>query len=203
MVLQTESRFYTPQEYLELEEKAEDRSEYIDGEIRLMPGGTTNHNKIALNFCRKFPTTAQGEDYEIYMVDVKLWIPNYRIYTYPDIMVIKGEPVYEGTGTTKITNPLLIVEVLSNSTKNYDKTDKFKYYRSILNFQEYIMIDQYSFAVEQFAKKAAGEWIFKEYEGEDAVLLLNSIDFQISMREIYERVNFDFSDDGELSLIHI
>lgn len=198
MVLQTESRFYTPQEYLELEEKAEDRSEYIDGEIRLMPGGTTNHNKIALNFCRKFPTTAQGEDYEIYMVDVKLWIPNYRIYTYPDIMVIKGEPVYEGTGTTKITNPLLIVEVLSNSTKNYDKTDKFKYYRSILNFQEYIMIDQYSFAVEQFAKKAAGEWIFKEYEGEDAVLLLNSIDFQISMREIYERVNFDFSDDGEI-----
>lgn len=198
MVLQTESRFYTPQEYLELEEKAEDRSEYIDGEIRLMPGGTTNHNKIALNFCRKFPTTAQGQDYEIYMVDVKLWIPNYRIYTYPDIMVIKGEPIYEGTGTTKITNPLLIVEVLSNSTKNYDKTDKFKYYRSILNFQEYIMIDQYSFAVEQFAKKAAGEWIFKEYEGEDAVLLLNSIDFQISMREIYERVNFDFSDDGEI-----
>lgn len=198
MVLQTESRFYTPQEYLELEEKAEDRSEYIDGEIRLMPGGTTNHNKIAGNFYNKFPTTAQGQDYEIYMVDVKLWIPNYRIYTYPDIMVIKGEPVYEGTGTTKITNPLLIVEVLSNSTKNYDKTDKFKYYRSILNFQEYIMIDQYSFAVEQFAKKAAGEWIFKEYEGEDAVLLLNSIDFKISMREIYERVNFDFSDDGEI-----
>ena len=198
MVLQTESRFYTPQEYLELEEKAEDRSEYIDREIRLMPGGTTNHNKIALNFCRKFPTTAQGEDYEIYMVDVKLWIPNYRIYTYPDIMVIKGKPVYEGTGTTKIINPLLIVEVLSNSTKNYEKTDKFKYYRSILNFQEYIMIDQYSFAVEQFAKKAAGEWIFKEYEGEDAVLLLNSIDFKISMREIYERVNFDFSDDGEI-----
>ena len=87
---------------------------------------------------------------------------------------------------------------MSNSRRVLYFTDKFKYYRSILNFQEYIMIDQYSFAVEQFAKKAAGEWIFKEYEGEDAVLWLNSIDFKISMREIYERVNFDFSDDGEM-----
>jgi Uma2 family endonuclease len=195
MISQIESRFYTVEEYLELEEQAEDRSEYIDGEIRLMPGGTTNHNKIAGNFYKKFPSQVQGQDYDIYIVDVKLWIPNYRIYTYPDIMVIKGEPVYEGTGTTKITNPLLIVEVLSNSTKNYDKTDKFKYYRSIPNFQEYIMIDQYSFSVEQFAKKAAGEWIFKEYEGENAILGLNSLDFQISLQEIYERVNFDLSEE--------
>jgi len=144
MLIQTASRFDTPEEYLELEEKAEGRSEYINGKIIPIPGGTTNHNKIAGNFYKKFPSQVQNQDYDIYMVDVKLWIPNYRIYTYPNIMVIKGEPVYEGTGTTKITNPLLIVEVLSNATKNYDKIDKFKYYRSIPNFQEYIMIDQYS-----------------------------------------------------------
>ncbi|BAZ29748.1 hypothetical protein NIES4074_21950 [Cylindrospermum sp. NIES-4074] len=195
MIVQTEKRRYTPEEYLELEETAEYKNEYRDGEIIPMPGVTTNHNKIAGNFYKKFPLTVQGQNYDIYMSDVKLWIPNYRLYTYPDVMVIKGEPIYEGTGTTDITNPLLIVEVLSNSTKNYDKTDKFKYYRSIPYLQEYIMIDQYSFAVEQFAKQSAGEWIFKEYEGENAVLKLHSVDFQITLQDIYQRVNFELSDD--------
>lgn len=195
MVLQTEKHYYTPEEYLELEEKAEFRSEYRDGEIIPMTGGTTNHNKIAGNFYKKFPLTVNGQNYDIYMIDVKLWIPHYRQYAYPDVMVVKGEPVYEGTNTTTITNPLLIVEVLSKSTKNYDKTDKFKYYRSIPDFQEYIMIDQYSFSIEQYAKKAEGQWIFKEYEGLDAVLVLDSIDFQISFSDIYERVNFELNEE--------
>lgn len=195
MIVQTEKRRYTPEEYLELEETAEYKNEYRDGEIIPIPEVTTNHNKIAGNFCKKFPLTVQGQNYDIYMSDVKLWIPHYRLYTYPDVMVIKGEPIYEGTGTTDITNPLLVVEVLSNSTKNYDKTDKFKYYRSIPYLQEYIMIDQYSFAVEQFAKQSAGEWIFKEYEGENAVLKLHSVDFQITLQDIYQRVNFELSDD--------
>lgn len=195
MVVQTEKRYYTPAEYLELEEKAEYKSEYRDGEIIPMTGGTTNHNKIAGNFYKNFPLTVQGQDYDIYIGDVKLWLPQYRFYTYPDVMVFKGEPVYEGTGTTTITNPCLIVEVLSKSTKDYDKTDKFKYYRSIPEFQEYILIDQYSFSVEQYGKRAAGEWIFKEYEGEDAVLRLDSIEFKIGFRDIYARVNFEIAEE--------
>ncbi|KZL51209.1 hypothetical protein A2T98_03520 [Nodularia spumigena CENA596] len=195
MVLQTENRYYTPAEYLALEEQAEYKNEYRNGAIIPMTGGTTNHNKIALNFCRKFPLTIAEQDYEIYIGDVKLWIPQYRIYTYPDIMVVKGQPIYQGTGTTTITNPLLIVEFLSNSTKNYDKTDKFKYYRSLAGFQEYIMIDQYSFAVEQFVKQTAGQWLFKEYEGENAVLVMDALDFQIALSEIYYRVNVELNEE--------
>ncbi|MDJ0735248.1 MAG: Uma2 family endonuclease [Nostocaceae cyanobacterium] len=195
MVLQTEKGYYTPEEYLELEEKAEYKSEYRDGEIIPMTGGTTNHNKIALDFCRKFPLIVQGQTYDIYMADVRLWIPRYRIYTYPDVIVVKGKPIYEGTGKTTITNPCLIVEVLSNPIKNYDKTDKFKYYRSIPDLQEYIMIDQYSFSVEKFTKKAEVQWLFQEYEGEDAVLKLDVIDFEISLREIYARVDFELSEE--------
>ncbi|MDB9320697.1 Uma2 family endonuclease [Nodularia spumigena CS-591/04] len=195
MVLQTENRYYTPAEYLALEEQAEYKNEYRNGAIIPMTGGTTNHNKIALNFCRKFPLTIAEQDYEIYIGDVKLWIPQYRIYTYPDIMVVKGQPIYQGTGTTTITNPLLIVEFLSNSTKNSDKTDKFKYYRSLAGFQEYIMIDQYSFAVEQFVKQTAGQWLFKEYEGENAVLVMDALDFQIALSEIYYRVNVELNEE--------
>lgn len=194
MSIQAEKRYYTPKEYLELEEKAEYRSEYRNGEILLMPGGTTNHNKIAGNFYRKFPLTINGQNYDIYINDIKLWIPRYNMYTYPDVMVIKGEPIYQSNSTT-ITNPLLIIEVLSNSTKNYDRTDKFKYYRSIPEFQEYILIDQYSFAAEQFARKAEGQWIFREYEGLDAILSLDCIEFKISFSDIYERVNFELHEE--------
>ncbi len=191
MVTQTQIQTYTPEEYLELEEKAEFRNEYRNGEIIPMAGGTTNHNKIAGNFYKKFPLTIQQQDYEVYIGDVKLWIPGDRTYTYPDIMVIQGEPIYQDNRRDIITNPLLIVEVLSKSTKDYDQGDKFDFYRSISGFQEYILIDQYRFHLKQFAKQAENQWLFKEYAGEDAVLTLESVELHIPLSEIYQRVNFD------------
>ena len=165
MNIQTEKRYYTPEEYLTLEEKAIDKHEYRDGEIILMSGGTTNHNKIALNFCRKFPLTIEEQEYDIYANDVRLSIAQHGLFTYPDVMVIKGKPIYEGKGRTNVTNPAIIVEVLSESTRYYDRTDKFKYYRSIPEFQEYLLIDQYRFYVDQYFKQDDGQWVFKDYEG--------------------------------------
>ncbi|BAZ87347.1 Uma2 family endonuclease [Dolichospermum compactum] len=190
MQIQTSSKYYTPEEYLELEEKSEFKNEYIDGEIIPMTGGTTNHNEIAGNFYLHFKLKMRNQHYKIYMGDVKLWIPRYQIYTYPDIMVIQGEPIYQGTGTTQVTNPLMIVEVLSKSTINYDKTDKFRFYRSLPELKEYIMINQYECFIEQFAKNAEGQWVLTEYESVNDILSLKSIDFQIPFSDIYEGVNF-------------
>lgn len=195
MSVKIEQRYYTPEEYLALEEKAEYKSEYRNGEIVAMTGATTDHNKISLNFCRRFPTAINGQDYEIYIADVRLWIPSYRLYTYPDIMIIRGEPVYEGTGTNTVTNPCVVVEVLSKSTQDYNKTDKFKYYRSLPDFQEYILIDQSSFYAEQYIKQSSDQWLVKYYEGEQAVLRLASIPFQISFLEIYSKINFQRSEE--------
>jgi Uma2 family endonuclease len=105
-------------------------------------------------------------------------------------MVIQGEPIYQGTGTTQVTNPLMIVEVLSKSTINYDKTDKFRFYRSLPELKEYIMINQYEYFIEQFAKNAEGQWVLTEYESVNDILSLKSIDFQIPFNDIYEGVNF-------------
>jgi Uma2 family endonuclease len=168
-----------------------------------MPGGTTNHNQIALNFCRKFPLTIKEQDYYIYINDVRLWIPQYRLYTYPDVMVIKGKPLYEGNSKTNVTNPLIIVEVLSQSTRDYDllrsavgvRTDKFEFYRSIPEFQEYILIDQYRFYATQYFKQGDGKWIFNDYKGEESVLKLASDEFEISFQNLYERVDFEI-DEG-------
>jgi Uma2 family endonuclease len=160
-----------------------------------MTGGTTNHNKIALNFAANLKFALRGQDYDIYIGDVRLWIPRYRQYTYPDVMVIQGEPIYTGTSTTTVMNPLLIVEVLSKSTKNYDLGEKFIYYRAIPEFNEYILIDQTKYHVMQYTKTLEGRWFLTEYESEETILELSSIEFQINLKEIYEKVNFTDSED--------
>ncbi|PMB47154.1 hypothetical protein CEN39_24860 [Fischerella thermalis CCMEE 5201] len=190
MQVQIPKCYHTPEEYLALEETADYKSEYRDGEIIPMTGGTTNHNKIALNFASNLKFGLIGQKYDIYIGDVKLWIPRYRQYTYPDVMLIQGEPLYTGTGTTTVMNPLLVVEVLSKSTKNYDQGDKFLYYRSIPDFKEYILIDQARYYLMQYTKTPDGKWLLTEYEFPEAILELSSIQFQISLNDIYEKVNF-------------
>jgi Uma2 family endonuclease len=110
-------------------------------------------------------------------------------------MVIKGKPLYEGKGTNTVTNALIIVEVLSKSTRDYDRTDKFKFYRSIPDFKEYILIDQYRYYVEQFYQQNNGEWLFKVYESENDVLRLYSVDIEISLLDIYQRIDFNLSEE--------
>jgi Uma2 family endonuclease len=182
--------YYTPEEYLELEEKADYKNEYRDGEIISMTGGTTNHNKLALNLATGLNVALNDLDYEIYIGDVKLWIPRYREFTYPNVMVIEGQPVYYSTNTTIVTNPVLIVEVLSKSTKDYDRGDKFLYYRSIPEFKEYILIDQTKYYVMQYVKTSENQWILTEYETEDAMINLSSINVELSLKQLYKKVNF-------------
>jgi len=191
---QTEKRYYTPEEYLALEEAAIDKSEYHDGEIIPMTGGTTNHNSIIINLIANLKFGLRGKDYRLFTSDVRLWIPLTRRYVYPDIMVIQGEPIYHENNKTIVTNPLVIIEILSNSTKDYDRGGKFLAYRSIPEFQEYILIDQYSYHIEQFAKNSKGKWELTEYDSEDSVLTLESVEFQIPLKEIYERINFEVKD---------
>jgi Uma2 family endonuclease len=194
MTIAIDQKYYTPEQYLELEEKSEEKHEYRDGEIIIMAGSTTNHNRLTVDFCTYLNIALMKQNAEVFSGDVRLWIPRYRLYTYPDVMVVKGKPVYHPPGTTTITNSSLIVEVLSNSTKSYDQHDKFRYYRSIPQFKEYILLNQYSFLVEQFVKTKDDRWIFNEYDTEEAILKLESVDFQISLKDLYKRVDFNLND---------
>ena len=187
----TEQRYYSPEEYLALEEVAEYKSEYIDGEIYPMAGGSTNHNQIALNFSTELNFAFKKLDCRVYMGDVRLWIPKKRIYTYPDVMVVIGEPEYFNNRTDTITNPKVIVEVLSKSTKEYDRSGKFEAYRTIPTFEEYILVDQTKIYVEQFYKTGKKRWSFGEYDAEDEAIALNSVSFEISLADVYNKVKFE------------
>lgn len=191
MPVQSPSRLYTTQEYLALEETAEQRSEYRDGEIVPMAGSSINHNRIVRNVGRLTELALQGQPYEVFMSDLRLWIPRYHQYTYPDVLIIKGEPIFEEERTDTVLNPAIIFEVLSKSTSSRDRGDKFTYYRSLPELQEYILVDQYTIHIEQFSKTPEGNWLFSESDAEDGVLTLVSANCQIPYRQIYERVTFD------------
>ncbi|TRU21061.1 MAG: Uma2 family endonuclease [Microcystis aeruginosa Ma_MB_S_20031200_S102] len=195
MTIATDKSTYSFAEYLQLEETAAYKNEYQDGEIVPMTGGTTDHNKIALNFAAYLKFALKGQKYNIFIGDVKLWIAQYRQATYPDVMLIEGEPIYYETGRTTVTNPRLIVEVLSKSTQNYDQGDKFLYYRSLPELQEYILISQSRPYIMQYNKTEKNKWLLTEYEGKNASLSLTSVNFALSFQEIYEGVTFNIIND--------
>jgi Uma2 family endonuclease len=190
MVLATAKR-YTVAEYLEQEQKAEFKSEFVDGEIIAMAGASANHHKISLTICRLFPQSINGKEYDIFMSDMRLWMPAYNRYTYPDVVVTDGKPVFTDAKQTAITNACLIVEILSSSTEENDRSSKFKYYRSIPTFREYLLIEQQSYEVEQYTKQPNGKWLLTEYLGEEAVIKLESVSFEISLKDLYKRVDFE------------
>ncbi len=199
MIMQTEKKKkYTPQEYLDLEIKATDRHEYRNGEIIVIPGGTPNHNRITGNFSATLNFAFKCQYYDVFITDQLLWIPSTKTYTYPDIMIVQGEIQLQEGRNDIITNPLLIAEVLSQSTEAYDRGDKFTAYRTIPSVQEYILIEQYRPHIEQFTKTESGQWLLSDYDGKEATITLNSVSLEIPLLDIYDKVNFQ--NKGTLSM---
>ena len=182
---------YTPEEYLALEEKAEFKSEYCDEEIIPMTGGSLNHNRIVLSVAAFLKYALRGKGYEPFSSDVRLWIPKYRRFTYPDVMVIQGEPVLYQNRTDTVENPCLIMEVLSKSTQEYDQNEKFRYYRSIPKLQEYVLINQYELEIQQYIKTDDNLWIYRVYESIEDTVKFALIDVEVTVAEIYEGVTFE------------
>lgn len=189
------SKRYTPAEYLALEEKAEFKSEYHDGDIIPMTGGSLNHNRIINRICAFLLSALRGKNHEPFSSDVRVWIPQYRRFVYPDVMVIEGEPVLYQNRTDTVVNPKVIVEVLSKSTQDYDMTDKFRYYRSIPELQEYVLVNQYLVEVQQYTKTDRGFWIYRSYESTEELLKFGTIEAELNLTEIYEDISFDTATD--------
>ncbi|MFN7502549.1 MAG: Uma2 family endonuclease [Dolichospermum sp.] len=194
MTLAQETRYYSPQEYLELEVNSEIRHEYINGLIIPMTGGTPNHNQLALNFSGTLNYLLKRQPYQVFVTDQRLWIPSRKIHTYPDIMVVKTPLEYQEGRTDTLVNPVMIAEVLSKSTKGYDRDEKFAAYRTIPTLQEYILIDQYTIHIEQYFKTDNNQWIFSEFTDGNINLNLASISCQMILSDIYDKVDFNIQE---------
>ena len=194
MLAQTQSQTYTLDQYRAQEEKAEFRSEYQDGRIIPMSGGTIDHNRIVRNLVRILDTAFRQKPYEVFTSDLRLWIPKYRKGTYPDVMVIADKPVFNDNRTDEVLNPCLIVEVLSKSTEGYDRGDKFLYYRSIPEFREYLLVSQSENFIEHYRKTGEGQWLLQEYRGNEAQIALESVGVSLVINDMYEQVNFELAE---------
>jgi Uma2 family endonuclease len=191
MLAQAGRKYYTVEEYFEFELNSAERHEYIDGDIIPMVGGTPNHNKIILNFAAALNFALKRKPFQVFIAEQRLWIPGRRIYTYPDVMVVHGDLQFQDERKDTIINPVFIAEVLSKSTKAYDQNEKFKAYRTVSTFQEYLLIDQYTMQVEQYVKQEAQQWLFTEHVGAESVLQLSTVPFEIQLADIYDKVEQD------------
>ncbi|OUL26709.1 Uma2 family endonuclease [Nostoc sp. 106C] len=189
-MISTIKRRYTLDEYRAIEEKAEGRSEYRDGEIVPVLGRTLKHSRISGNILVYFTYALRDTQFEPINSDLRLWIPEYRRGVYPDVMVFDGEPQLNNERLDEVLNPLVIVEVLSPSTADYDRQNKFRIYRSIPSFSEYLLVEQDEPFVERYSKQTQG-WLLSDCSGLERSISLESVGIELPMAEIYRGVAFE------------
>lgn len=191
VVEKLEDRKYTLEEYLALEELADYKSEFWDGTIVAMAGGKPNHNKIANSIGRAIENELDKKnlDCSTYNSDQKVYIPEFNHGVYPDCMVICGEEELHENSNAMVENPCLIIEVLSKSTKDYDKSEKFEGYRSLPSFKEYVLIWQTIPKIQSWYKETDDLWRISSAFGLDKTIHLHSIDCTIALKDVYRRVN--------------
>jgi Uma2 family endonuclease len=178
----------TEQEYLARERQAETKSDYLAGQVFALAGATERHILISGNIFAALHGQLRGRPCRIYASDLRVKAERADYYTYPDIVVVCGEPRFEDAELDTLLNPILIIEVLSPSTENYDRGKKFELYRKIESFVEYLLVAQDRPFVEHHLRRADGSWLMHETTDLGAVLALENIACRLAVQDIYERV---------------
>jgi Uma2 family endonuclease len=183
--------YLTPEQYLEIERAAEYKSEYFNGEMFAMAGGSVNHAMIAGDLSRILGEQLRGRSCTIVGSDLRLRVSPEGLYTYPDIVVFCGKPQLADPRKDMIIDATVIIEVLSPSTENYDRGFKFEQYRRIASLKDYIVFAQNRVHVEQNTRQDDGAWMLRETSDMNAVIQLPSIECSFRVAEAYERVEFE------------
>jgi len=179
----------TPAEYLAFERQQTDaKHEYLNGQITAMSGASREHNLIVGNAFASLHGQLRGRGCEVYSNDMRVHIPATGLYTYPDIVALCGEPVFEGDQFDTLLNPHVIIEVLSSSTEAYDRGTKFAHYRSIESLQAYVLIAQDRPHIELFERGTDGRWVLSEAKGLESRLELEALGCVLELSEVYERI---------------
>lgn len=177
---------YTPEEYLALEFEAAYRSELVNGEIYAMAGASMAHIRISSNLLGEIHQQLKGKPCRVYNSDLRVKVSATGMYTYPDVTVVCGLDQME---KDTLTNPTLIIEVLSPSTEAYDRGEKFAHYRQLPSLEEYVLVSQDKVNVEHYLRHG-DDWLFSATDNIESALRLTSIDCIVPLSEIYSDVEF-------------
>ncbi|MGH9420625.1 MAG: Uma2 family endonuclease [Thermoanaerobaculia bacterium] len=183
--MQQTRRQYTLDDYFSLQRGIEVKLEYFNGEIYVMAGGSAGHNRISRNVLKLLDAALAGTSCEAFGSDMRVSTPS-GLYTYPDASVVCGPKISDASET--ITNPIAIVEVLSDSTRNYDRGEKFELYRSIPALRHYLLIEQAFRNIEHRHLQADGSWLTEVANSPDQIVRISEVGIDLQIAQIYEGV---------------
>lgn len=186
-------KFMSIEEYLLMEEDSETKHEYYNGEIFDMAGGTIPHNQIVRNTLTAVDNFLKEKNCQVFPSDLKIHIEANTLFTYPDVSIVCGELERWNNRNDVITNPVVIIEVLSKKTQNYDRGKKFKLYRSLSSLKEYLLISSMEVSVERFTKQETGFWNFRETTNTEDLAHIETIGFSCPVKDLYRNVSFEES----------
>lgn len=189
MAIQAQKKI-RPQEYLEMERSRDYKSEYVHGEMFAMAGASEQHNLIVTNVIAELRTQLKGRSCKVYPSDMRVNSPATGLYTYPDVTVVCGKAHFVDGEQDTLINPVVIIEVLSKTTADYDRGGKFAHYRKIATLQEYLLISQHIALIEHYVRQPNEFWLFSEISGLSEKVELPSIQCQLVLEEVYDKVEF-------------
>lgn len=187
----------TPEEYLACERATEEKHEYFQGEVFAMGGASLTHVRVVSNLVRTLGSQLLGKPCEVLATDMRVNVSRTGLYTYPDVSVLCDEPQFDDDQRDTLLNPRLIIEVLSPSTEAYDRGKKFSHYLTIESLAGYLLVAQDQPRIEQYIRQPSGDWLWHEATGLEGTIRLPSIECELKLAEVYDRVAFDESQSEE------
>ncbi|MEK6324491.1 MAG: Uma2 family endonuclease [Acidobacteriota bacterium] len=210
MIVPKTETVYTEAEYLALERESEERHEYLDGQIYAMAGESPQHGTICTNLTVEIGSQLKGQPCQLWSKDSKVRsgpIPKSRystkdLYSFPDLVVVCGEPQFLDEHRDVLLNPKVIIEVLSPTTEAFDRGEKFLRYRTCLDsLTDYVVVSQSMTLIEHFERQTNGQWVIAATATElSETVTLSSIDCALRLTEVYDRIVFPALSDEEVSL---
>lgn len=190
VAVQVRKHWIAPEDYLELERNAEFKSEYLEGQIFAMSGGSPEHSAITVNITRELSLQLKGRPCQAFSNDLKVRTSYTGLYAYPNLTVVCSEPIYHDEKRDIITNPVVIIEVLSPSTEAFDRGRKFAHYQNILSLLDYILIAQDQPWIDHYARQPNNRWLLTPVVGLESSLWIPSIECDLRLAEVYDRIVF-------------
>jgi Uma2 family endonuclease len=182
-------QYITEQEYIEFERASATKHEYYAGQIYAMTGASRTHNLIAGNTLASLHTQLRRKPCQIFPSDMRVKIQKTGLHTYPDLVIICGEPQFTDDALDTLINPIVLIEILSPSTERYDRGMKSQHYRTIETLQDYILIEQDHYHIEYYSRQGNGQWLLQEATGIEARITIPSIGSTLLLEDVYEKVD--------------
>lgn len=180
----------TEQEYLVKERASDFKSEFFNGEMFAMAGASVNHNLIKDNLIARIGAQLSGSNCRTLSSDQRLKVDRSGLYTYPDIMIVCGKPERAALDSETITNPQVVIEVLSDNTESYDRFEKFEHYKRLPTVREYVLVAQNRVGIERYARTAEGEWVIRSFTQADELFAFATVPVNVKIADIYLDVEF-------------